>query len=220
MSYAPANYAENSTALGLSGAATVYTSFGADGSWRPTPTLEFSGSYLYNRYLVDRGSFGQGARTEQHLQLMGDAVWPLQANLELAAGIGAQGALYGAAAIPVQGRQADYFDHDEQVLFGDLEAKVGYRPFVDVPLTVTAGASVLPYGAPLGGGSGLPSRLWGVGWQAGARYTMGRFAVEAGYHGQRVWGDDYQQSSDLLHGTIGYYFGDPETPAPVAGGRP
>jgi LysM repeat protein len=206
LSYTPTNMTEGLTTQSLTGQATVLRSFGAQAAWRALPALELSGTYQVGHYLVDRGTFGQGMRTEQHGRAMGAYVWPLLPNLELAAGLGVQGGFYGAADMAITGRPADYFDGGYQRLMVEAEAKVGYRPIAQLPLTLTAGLSALPYGATLNAPAGLPNQLWGLGWQAGARYTVNGFALETGYRGQRVWGSSFQQSSDLLHGTVGYYF--------------
>jgi LysM repeat protein len=206
LSYTPANVTEGLSTQSLSGEASVLKTFGARMAWRAAPNVELSGAYQAGQYVVDRGSFGAGPRSEQHGRVMAAAVLPVLPNLELAAGIGAQAGFYGAATMPVSGRPADYFDAGYQRVMADVEAKAGYRPLPDVPLTLTAGVSVQPIGMTVSGSAGLPPNVWGVGWQAGARYTVQGVALEAGYRGQRVWGANYQQSSDLLHGTVGYYF--------------
>jgi hypothetical protein len=206
LSYTPTNQTESLTAASLSGETTMLRSFGAKMAWRAAPSVELAGSYQAGQYLVDRGTFGQGLRAEQHARAILAAVWPVLPNLELAAGIGAQAGMYGAAGMPVSGRPADYMDTSYQRLLAEAEAKVGYRPIPQVPLTLTAGISALPWGTTLNTPVAMPAHLWGLGWQAGARYTFHGFALETGYRGQRVWGSGFQQSSDLLQGTVGYYF--------------
>lgn len=206
LSYTPTNVTESLTGASLDGQATILTTVGAQAAWRALPNLEVSGAYQGGSYVVDRGTFGSGPRVEQHGRVMAAAVWPLQPNLELAAGLGAQAGFFGPAAMPVTGRPADFFDTGYQRVMADVEAKVGYRPLADVPVTLTAGVSAQPLGVTVNGTAGLPGSVAGIGWHAGVRYTLQGVALELGYRGQRVWGSGYQQSTDLLHGTVGYYF--------------
>ena len=127
-------------------------------------------------------------------------------QLEVALGAGAQLGVFGAADVPVTGRVADAYDAPYQRLMTEVEAKVAARPWASVPLTFSAGLSGLPFGVPVQSGTAIPTPLGGLGWKVGARYTLSGFAVETGYHGQRIFGQAYQQSSDQFYGTLGYYF--------------
>ncbi|MBC7542774.1 MAG: hypothetical protein H7338_08590 [Candidatus Sericytochromatia bacterium] len=206
LSFRPVSYGEGFGPTSVSSQATVYTSFGLDGSWRAMPQLDVAGSYLFNTYTINRGTLGQGGRVEQHGRVMGYYVWPLMPQLELGAGAGLQIGAYGAADMPLNGRTPDLYDAPYQRLMADVEAKVAFRPVAAWPLTLSAGLSGLPFGAPFQTGTSIPSPLWGLGWRAGARYTVSGFAIETGYQGQRVFGTGYTQSSDLLFGKLGYYF--------------
>jgi hypothetical protein len=140
--------------------------------------------------------------------MMGYYVLPLSQNLELAFGAGAMLSTYATTgAAPAEGgRTADLFDASYQRVMLQTEAKVGYQPSRDMPLTLTASAGVMPWGTVMQTDQMLPASLWGLTYSAGARYSLMGVAVEARYMGQQVMGNQYQQGNDMLRVGLGYEF--------------
>lgn len=206
-SFNPVTYQEAVNPQQVTARGTIYNSFGAGGAWRIADVAEVSADYLFNDYPLTRQlPTPQDRRREHHGQLMAYGLLQLSPGLELALGGGGQLTGYSVFIAPPAGRPGDVFDDDYQRILALGEAKLAYQPWPDQPLTVSVGLSGVPYGQGFRLGSPEPIRLWGVGWQASMRYTIGALALESRYRGLRLFGDDYGQSTDMLHAGIGYYF--------------
>jgi hypothetical protein len=206
ISFDPVTYHEGIVPQQVTARGTIFNSFGAEAAWRLNDWLQVSGQYLFNGYPLTRLQPTGDRRVEHHGRLTAFLVWPLQPQLELSGGLGGQWTGYGVAAGPPVERPDDLYDTGYQRWLAQAEARIGWRPWPDRPFTVTAGLQALPYGQGFRLGGSDAIRLWGFGWSAGARYTIGGFALEATYRGQRLFGEGYGQSADLLHTGIAYYF--------------
>ena len=206
VSFDPVTYGESIAVQQVTAKGTIFNSFGADAAWRIGDRFEVAATYLYNGYPMTRVLPTTDRRNEHHGRIMGYFIWPLLPQLEVAAGLGGQVTGYGVSVGPPLERPADVYDTDFQRVLTQGEAKIGWRPWPDQPLTLTAGLHGIPYGQGFRTGDSAPIRLWGFGWSAGLRYSLNGFALEATYRGQRLFGQDYGQSADLLHTGIGYYF--------------
>lgn len=205
--YNPVSYAEQLTTQDLFASGSITQSLGGDVAWRMADPFELTANYLYSSYRLDRDGTDQAVRSEHHGRMMGYYVFPVLPQLDLAAGVGAQLSSYGTANNSLAGgRTADLFDTSYQRLMLQTEAKVGYMPFEQVPLTLTAGLGVMPWGRTFQTGQVLPESLWGVNWMAGARYSISNIAIEARYRGQQILGTDYQQGNDMMQLGLGYEF--------------
>jgi LysM repeat protein len=205
LSFDPVTYHEAVAPQQLTSRGTILTAFGADASWRLGEWCEVSGLYQYNNYPLTRGQPTPDRRMEQHGRVTGYAVWPVTPGLELAAGIGGQLTGYGVQAGPPVERPEDIYDTGFQRLLAHGEAKVGWRPWPDRPLTVTASLQAIPIGQGFRLGAD-PIRLWGFGWSAGVRYSLQGLAIETVYRGTRLSGDGYGHSADQLQTGLAYYF--------------
>jgi LysM repeat protein len=211
--YNPLLYSEslNSADLGVIGTDPDHPQFtqalGAEAGWRLADPVELAGNYVYNSYRLDREGGEAALRSEHHGRLMGYYVLPLNQNLEFGFGAGAMLSSYATTgAAPADGRSADLFDATYQRVMVQTEAKVGYQPMRDVPLTLTAAAGVMPWGTVMQTQQLLPTSLWGFSYSAGVRYSLMGMAVEARYLGQQVLGDKYSQGNDMFRVGLGYEF--------------
>jgi LysM repeat protein len=205
--YNPLSYKEDLASQDLSAAGSITQAIGAEAGWRLADPVELAGSYVYNSYRIDREGGEAAVRSENHGRLMGYYVLPLNQNLELGFGAGAQLSTYGTSATaPAAGREADLFDASYQRVMVQTEAKVGYQPVRDMPLTLSANLGVMPFGAVMQTQAMLPSTLWGVSYGVGARYSIMGVAIQAQYLGQQVMGTSYQQGNDVLRVGLGYEF--------------
>jgi hypothetical protein len=205
--YNPLSYKEDLASQDLSAAGSITQAIGAEAGWRLADPVELAGSYVYNSYRLDREGGEAAVRSENHGRLMGYYVLPLNQNLELGFGAGAQLSTYAtSAAAPAAGREADLFDASYQRVMVQTEAKVGYQPVRDMPLTLSANLGVMPFGAVMQTQAMLPATLWGVSYGVGARYSIMGVAIQAQYLGQQVMGDKYQQGNDVLRVGLGYEF--------------
>jgi hypothetical protein len=205
--YNPLSYKEDLATQDLQAAGSITQAVGAEAGWRLADPVELAGSYVYNSYRLDREGGEASTRSENHGRLMGYYVLPLSQNLELGFGAGAQLSTYATSgAAPAEGRTADLFDASYQRVMVQTEAKVGYQPVRDLPLTLSAGAGVMPWGTVMQSEQMLPTSLWGFSYTAGVRYSIMGVALEARYMGQQILGDKYQQGNDMLRLGLGYEF--------------
>lgn len=205
--YNPLSYREDLATQDLQAAGSITQAIGGEVGWRLADPVELAGSYVFNSYRLDREGGEVSTRSENHGRLMGYYVLPLNQNLELGFGAGAQLSTYATTGSTMAGgRTADLFDASYQRVMLQTEAKVGYQPVRDLPLTLTAGAGVMPWGTVMQSSPMLPTQLWGFTYTAGARYSIMGVAVEARYMGQQIMGDQYQQGNDMLRVGIGYEF--------------
>lgn len=206
LSFNPVTYHEAIVPQQVTARGTILAAFGTDAAWRLTDWLQLAGQYHFNGYPLTRSQPTGDSRIEHRGDVTAYLVWPLLPHLELAAGLGGQWTAYAVTAKPPVDRPQDLYDSGYQRWLGHADAVVGWRPWPDRPLTLTAGLQAVPVGRGYRLDGVEPQRLWGVGWSAGIRYSLNGLALETSYRGLRLFGDGYGQSADQLQTGVAYYF--------------